>query len=183
MPTKSVAGPGGKTQVVVDLKELWTEQDKRLVTFAMGTRSTDTTLFFSMGTVQDTANTQWGRKLRKKLHKAQCGPPATDIFRIMVVNFTMADTGWPEFICERSFAVRFKDLVLLLSGKTQAYDAVLPAQIGKRCCFGEIVLLDREKEAFVGAFSREAGLDIPCQPRPEPTLEEMQALFADLEET
>jgi hypothetical protein len=73
------------------------------------TQSTDTRLFFEVGTPEDTAKSQWGKKLKdKKLKRQQCGELAEGVLRMLLVNFAMADRGWPHFISGEKFGARWR---------------------------------------------------------------------------
>jgi len=181
-PSYSIEGPGGATKVVVTIVELRDDERSRCVTYRAGTRSSDTSLYFEVGTVQDTAESEWGRKLSRKLHKAQCGPTDPKVLRVLIVNFAMAAAGWPEFISQEQFTKRFQDLIPMLVGKATPYDVVLPAQIGPRCCCGKPVLLDPSKRAHAEHFFAKAELDRPCLPHPGPTQEELDELLEGLQD-
>ena len=107
----SMSGPGGKMEIVVEIVRLGDDRNDRQICSIWATRSTDTRLFFEVGTPEDTAESSWGNRLKRKLWKEQCGKSAEGILRMLLVNFAMADTGWPHFISEERFAVRFRDVI------------------------------------------------------------------------
>jgi len=170
-------GPGGKIEVLAKLAQQFETSGNRLVTVRSATRSTDTTLFFDVGTASDTAQSSWGRKLRKKLRKEQCGPIADGILRILVVNFVMADTGWPHFISEARFTSRFAETIRILVGANQPYDVVLPAQLRFRCCFGRPAWISQQWRKRGTRFIEASALDVMCQPPPDPTPDEIEELL------
>ena len=117
----------------------------RLVAHHTSMRSYDTKLFFDeMGTPESAAQGQWGRKLLDKLQKRQCGTSSPEFLRLLVVDFSLADTGWPDFICWPNIAERLAATLGLLvdeAGPPLPYDAVLPAQLSRECGFGKIISL------------------------------------------
>jgi hypothetical protein len=163
-----IHGPEGEWRVDVWLRELHDDPRGRLVVSTTGTHSTDTRLFFECGTVENSAQSQWGKKLKGKLAKRQCGDPAPHKLRILVVNFGHASTGWPDFICWPEIAQRMAAVVKLLAddlGGALPYDLAVPAQLGIECCFGPMITLDPVRQHEASAFVRAAGLDKPCVPR------------------
>ena len=141
-------GPADELSVVVTLQKVYDKAEDRRIHFDGPTESTDSRLFFEAGQPEDTVASQWGRKLLGKLKKRQCGQPSSDYLRMLVVDFSRADTGWPDFICWPGIAQRLSKTVKLLAdkaGEPLAYDAVLPVRLsdvsGERY-FGEVILLD-----------------------------------------
>lgn len=156
--------------VDVSLTELSDDPSCRAIGMLTSGHSTDTRLFFECGTVEDTARSQWGRKIKRKLCKRQCGDPAPDKLRILVVDFSQASTGWPDFICWPKIAERMDAAIKLLAEKLRAplpYEAVLPAQLGFECCFGPLIVLDAARQHEATESIGAAGLDKPCKPRPD----------------
>ena len=154
-------------QLTADLREVHDSSDVRCVSFSSPGKSTDTRLFFELGQPEDTANSQWGRKLLHKLKNRQCGDPEPNSLRVLVLDFSLADTGFPDFICWPRFTDRFAktlDLLLARAGHPLPYDAVLPARLGKECCFGKIVALDPKREREIAEIASAALLDRPCSP-------------------
>jgi len=103
--------------------------------------------------------------MKDKLMGRQAGPPGPAVIRILVVDFSQADTGWPEFICWPNIARRLSETVHLLAADipgTLPYDAVLPAHLGLDCFFGSAIWIDVSKRAPGEAFVGQAELDKPC---------------------
>ena len=140
----------------------------RLVAHHTSMRSYDTKLFFDeMGTPESTAQGQWGRKLLDKLQKRQCGAPSPDYLRLLVVDFSLADTGWPDFINWPNTAKRLAATLNLLvdeAGTPLPYDGVLPAQLSRECGFGKIIPLDKQRTEEIERVIQAASLDRPCKP-------------------
>ena len=103
---RQFAGPNDKVRLVATLQEVYDDAENRDIYFSPPTQSTDSKLFFGIGTPEDTAESEWGRKLLNKLKKRQCGEPGLDYLRILVVDFSLADTGFPDFICQPKIAKR-----------------------------------------------------------------------------
>lgn len=161
--TLVVDAPGDRLRVTVEARRLFADADVRQVTFSPPTRSTDTRLFFECGTIEDTARSQWGRKLGDKMRKRQCGEPADDLVRVLVVDFSQADTGWPDFICWPGIAHRLDEVVRILAGRgAPPYDLVLPAQLGLDCCFGVPIWLRGTPLVWADSFLTDAGLTQGC---------------------
>lgn len=171
-------GPGGKVEIVVKIFKLDSDPGNRQIWSTWATRSTDTKLFFEVGTPQDTAKSPWGRKLKNKLRNQQCGQLAEGVLRMLLVNFAMADCGWPHFISEEKFGVRFREVICIMDGGKQHYDVVLPAQLGYECCFGRPVWINAHRGVTVGDFIAEAGFDRPCVPPPNSTPQEIEDLLS-----
>lgn len=156
--------PGGRLWVRVEVRGLSTDPVLREIIFSPPTRSTDTRLFFECGTALETARSQWGRKLGDKLRKSQCGEPADDLLRILLVDFSQADTGWPDFICWPGIAQRLDEVIRLVASRDRPpYDLVLSAQLGIDCCFGVPVYLRRPPRLPPDVFIEHAGLTRPCR--------------------
>lgn len=163
------SGPIESLQLSVTLEYKCENADCRLLSFLSPGKSSDTRLFFEMGTPEGTARSQWGRKLLDKLQKRQCGAPSPDYLRLLVVDFSLADTGWPEFICWPKITKRLSetfDLLTAEAGSPLPYDAVLPAQLNLECGFGRIVPLDKRRTQEIESAIRTASLDRPCKPQP-----------------
>lgn len=178
-------GPGGKIKIVVNIVKLDDDPGNRKIDFIGTTYSTDTKLFFEVGTAQDTAGSQWGRKLKNKLRKKQCGEAAEGVLRLLVVNFAMADTGWPHFISGEKFGMRFREVIGRLDDGRQHYDVVLPAQLGYECCFGQPIWINPYWEMQGSDFIAEAELDKACVPPPDSTpieIEDMLNVYDPVQE-
>lgn len=141
----------------------------RIVTQHTSMRSAEAKMFFDdFGTPQSTARSQWGRKLLGALQKRQCGASSPDYLRLLVVDFSLADTGWPEFICWPDPAKRLASTLKLLvaeAGSPRPYEAVLPAQLGLECGFGKPIMLNHWRAQEIKRSIKTAGLDRPCQPQ------------------
>ena len=62
-----VPGPGGKVDIIVKMAKLDGDPGNRQICSIGATHSTDTRLFFEMGTPEDTAKSPWGNRLKRKL--------------------------------------------------------------------------------------------------------------------
>ncbi|MCL4502990.1 MAG: hypothetical protein M1438_14240 [Deltaproteobacteria bacterium] len=168
-------GPGNII-TEIELIKLTNNEDERMIIITPSTRSTDTRLFFECGTACDTANSQWGKKILKKIRKGQCGQPAENIIRILVINFALADTGWPEFIAWPQFTQRFRETLFILSGsikETSPYDIVTPAQLNFDCCFGMPVYINMSKSNIADPFIKQSGLNNLCKRIPAENQQEL----------
>ena len=125
----------------------------------------DSKLFFTIGEPEDTAGSEWGRKLFDKLEKRQCGEPDLNYLRLLVVDFSLADTGFPDFICQPKIAKRLSQTMELLINKIGPpipYDAVLPARLSGKSCFGKVIALDSRRTEEIEQLVQAALLDRPC---------------------
>ena len=162
-------GPIESLLLSVTLEYKCENADWRLVSFLPPGQSSDTRLFFEMDTPEGTARSQWGRKLLDKLQKRQCGASSPEFLRLLVVDFSLADTGWPDFICWPDTAKQFAEMLDLLideAGSPLPYDAVLPAQLGRECGFGKVIPLDKRRTEEIERMVQTASLDRPCIPHP-----------------
>ena len=135
-------GPIESLLLSVTLEHKDENPDCRLVSFLPPGQSSDTRLFFEMDTPEGTARSQWGPKLLDKLQQRQCGTSSSEFLRLLVVDFSLTDTGWPDFICCPNIAERLAatlDLLVDEAGPPLPYDAVLPAQLSRECGFGKII--------------------------------------------
>ncbi len=171
MPT-----PSSKIDIIVEIVKLYNDHSNRQIIFTSATQSTDTKLYFEVGTAQDTAKSLWGRKIRNKLKGKQCGEPAEHMLRMLLINFAMADTGWPHFISDEKFENRFREVIHILDDYKQFYDVVLPAQLGDKCCFGIPVWINAHWKETAGSFISEASFDRPCVPPIDCTSQEIEEL-------
>ena len=160
-------GPVESLLLSVTLERAHEKADWRWVNFDSPGQSSDTRLFFEMGAPENTARGPWGRKLLRKLQKRQCGAPSPGYLRLLVVDFSLADTGWPEFICWPDTAKRLAATLKLLieeAGDPLPYDAVLPAQLEPECGFGEVIPLNPGRARETKKAIKAAGLDRPSNP-------------------
>jgi hypothetical protein len=158
--------PGDAVEITVKMVRRFADPGQRCIRYSAATRSTDTRLFFEVGDAEGTARTEWGRKLRGKLFRGQCGPEQAGFLRVLVLNFAKADTGWPDFICWESFESRFRETIRCLVNGQRPYDLVLPARLGLECCFGKGVWLTDDIMERGARFVGHAALDRPCLPPP-----------------
>lgn len=160
-----VDGPNGSWFLEIRARELLANPRERLVTMSTPTRSTDSRLFFECGTVDDTAKSEWGKKFSRKLAKKQCGEPAANRLRVLVVDFSLADTGWPDFICWPQINERMAQAVRRIAdelGDPCPYDVVLPAQLGLKCGFAPAIWLSPSAKTAGSRFLETGGLMRPC---------------------
>jgi hypothetical protein len=161
----SFKGPGENIVIDVTLKDVVNDPTDRRIGFTPRTRSTDSRLLFECGNAESTANSGWGQKLKEKLARRQGGPPASDVLRILCVDFARGDTGFPDFICWPKIAERISETVTLLvariSGATP-YDILVPARLDLNCCFGSPIWIEPTNKPRAGEFIPTAGLDRPC---------------------
>ena len=90
-------GPTEQIWLDAELKDVCNNLESRQVFFLPPSKSTDSRLSFEVGKPEDTAESQWGRKLLGKLEDRQCGKPDSSYLRLLVVNFSLADTAFPDF--------------------------------------------------------------------------------------
>jgi len=152
-------GPGEKIEVVIQLEEKNDDPEIRQIGFTQATRSTDTSLFFTCGGADYTSRTQWGKKLQGKLSKRQCGYPEKGKLRMLVVNFTLADAGKPDFFLRENVIRRIDETIrLLATPECMEYDIVLPGNLGYQCTFGVPVWLENRRITEFLDFIDQAGL-------------------------
>lgn len=174
-------GPGGKIQVSIRLEEMYQNPENRLISKSNSSHSTDTSLFFRVGDAEYTVKSEWGRKLKQKLIKRQCGIFSNNSLRILIVNFTMANAGWPEFIARPDVSRRIDETIrMLINPKHSEYDIVLPAQLGYFCSFGLPVWITLTKVAQFVKFFYLAGFNQLCVRNKEKEDEEQQNSLDDL---
>jgi len=175
-----LAGPGGSTTLTVNVQEVFDDPAVRLVSFTSGSRSTDARLLFECGTPEYTAGSGWGQKLKTKMRKRQAGPPTPGVLRVLVLNFSQADTGWPDFYAWPEIAMRLDKTVRLLSAELTSglpYDLVLPARLDLDCDFGVPIWLDAALTEPGTEFLRSAGLR--GEPRPRSRIEPIAGELAE----
>ena len=159
------AGPTANVWLLATLREVYDNAENRYIRFSQPTRSTDSKFFFEIGNPKDTAESEWGRKLLYKLKKRQCGKPDLDYLRLFVVDFSLVDTGFPDFICQPKIAKRLSQTMELLVNKIGPpipYDAVLPARLSGKSCFGKVIALDYRRTEEIEQLLQATLLDRPC---------------------
>ena len=159
------AGPNDRVWLSATLQEVYDDTENRYIYFSQPTQSTDSKLFFEIGNPKDTAESEWGRKLLYKLKKRQCGNPDLNYLRVLVVDFSLADTSFPDFICQPKIAKRLSQTVELLINKIGPplpYDAVLPARLSEKCCFSKVIALDYRRTEEIEQLVQATLLDRPC---------------------
>lgn len=177
-PTKTLCmpAPSSKIDVIAEILKLDNDHSDRQILFTGGTQSTDTKLYFEVGTAQDTAKSKWSRKIKNKLRGKQCGEPTKQTLRMLLINFAMADTGWPHFISDKKFGNRFQEVIHILDGGKKFYDIVIPAQLGGKCCFGLPVLINAHWKEKAESLISDAGFDRPCVPPKDCTIQGIEEL-------
>ena len=158
-------GPTDQIWLYAKLEDVCNNLESRQVICHFPSQSTDSRLFFEVGKPEDTAKSQWGGKLLGKLKDRQCGKPDSSYLRLLVVNFSLADTGFPDFICWPSIAKRLQKTLIILSkkaGPPLPYDCVLPARLGTKCCFGRVIALDSGNTEEIKRLVEATSLDHPC---------------------
>jgi hypothetical protein len=179
---KVINGPKGEWYIDLLLHDMHDDSSIRRVILSTRTHSTDTRLFFDCGAVEDTAKSQWGKKIKSKLKDRQCGDPAPDKLRVMVIDFSQASTSCPDFICWPDIATRMEATIKLLATELHEplpYDLVIPAQLGYECCFGPGIVLDPVRQCEASEFMRVARLDRPCMTRQGNEVDWLAPLFGD----
>ena len=169
-------------QLRATLKCVCPNPDIRFVEFTEPSRSNDTRLFFEEPmTVEDTVQSQIGKKIGSKLEKHQCGEWSPDYIRILVIDLSLMDACFSDWFCWPSIAKRMDETVRRLAGQAEPpplFDVVIPARLGFNCCFGEVVVLDQEREAQIRAVIGRAGLDRKCEPtKVEPPDHELSTIL------
>ncbi len=160
----SMPGPGEALRLTATIRELTPSPGERLITVWMPGKSTDARLIFECGAPEDTARSPFGRNLRSKLGSRQCGEPAAGVWRIFVLDFTLADTGWPDFFTRPRIAARLDAVIRLLYedlGPPPPYDLVLPAHLGIECGFGAPIMAGRDPAGAAGRMVSALRLDRP----------------------
>ena len=153
-------------QLKATLRAVYDNPERRCVEFAEPGRSNDIRLFFEMKP-EDTACSQVGSKIRTKLDKRQCGAPAPDYLRILILNFSLADDSSNDWFCWPAIARQMDHTVKILAeevGSPLPFDVVMPARLGYECCFGEAVILDQAREEQIRRLMAATGLDHKCAP-------------------
>jgi len=160
----TVDGPDSNWYLEIRVRELVANPRERLVAMSTPTRSTDTRLFFEVGTVEDIARSEWGKRFSRKLWRRQCGNLAPKKLRVLVVDFSLADTGWPDFICWPEIVERMGQVVVTLAdrpGEPPPYDTVIPARLGLECRFAPPSWLNPRAKEVGNAFFESAKFTRP----------------------
>ncbi len=170
------------------LKKIHPNPEDRCVQFHEPTRSNDTRHYFEKPlTVEYTAHSQIGNKIKSKLEKRQCGDPSPDYLRILVVDFRLMDVLDRDWFCWPRIAERMTETVRTLSdciGPPIPFDVVIPANLDFDCCFGEAVLLDQDRKTEMTALLQATGLDRKCQPpKKELFPRELMQLVMDMDDS
>lgn len=158
----TISGPGNMITITVMIAKLYDDPQIRSIVINLPSQSSDTQLYFRGDNIAEIAQYEWGRKIRNKMFDQQCGEPSTNYKRILVINFMLADTGWPHFISEEWFTTNFNGLILYLVDKESPYDVVIPAQLGTNSCFGHAVSIGDETINLAQRFIPLLGMDTPC---------------------
>lgn len=158
-PTYRCLGPANVVQVVLTLEEVRADRSDRMICGGWGGRSNSTRLSFEppAGVI---AAGEWGKKLRRKLDRRQCGAAAPDVVRILVLNFNLGDESRFEFMNTEKFAARFSEFVgCLVNPDDLPYEAVLPAVLRLTCGFGRPAVIDQDRSDEIERLLTAAALD------------------------
>jgi hypothetical protein len=170
----TIPGPGNGLRVVIHITRWAKDSRERCIRINWPTRSSDTELFFRNTKPENIAKNEWGKKVRKKLFSTQCGEQSKGYTRVLVLNFILADTGWPEFISGSWFSTSFGNYISFITRGKKPFDVVIPAQLGFDCCFGKPAWIsDYHKENH--DYLAQLGMNRPCKPPPKASQKEIEA--------
>lgn len=177
---KTIIGPGPRLKVTTKITKWHKVSNKqrpyRCIYIYHPTKSSDTKLWFENDNPDVLSKNLWGKKIQGKMCKQQAGQSDNNYTRALVLNFMLADTGWPEFICEDWFTTNFGNLITHLAGESQPYDLVVPAQLGFDCCFGVPAWISnyhKENHNYIGKL----GLSKKCEPPQKATQKEIDEIL------
>ena len=155
----TVDGPGGAVRVTLAVEAVDMPSGGRIVGAVWGTRSNSTRLFFELPPSSITSS-EWGKKIRKKLNRRQCGPPAEKMVRLLVLNLNLSDEACFSFLATDGFNRRFESAVsLLVDNRELPFDAVIPGVLRRECGFGQPVILGPCRAAEIREFCAAGELD------------------------
>lgn len=164
-------GPSGTTWgAEIRVLALHDDPHNRCVGKSTATHSTDTWWYFEECTLTNTLNSEWGKKLKGKLARRQCGDPTQDRLRVLVVDFSLADAADKDFICRPKVGDRMAEVMQHLAkelGPPIPFDVVLPAQLDFECGFAPGISLNDAAAVEGMRFLESAGLTVPVKAREE----------------
>ncbi|NQW12195.1 MAG: hypothetical protein HQ481_20205 [Alphaproteobacteria bacterium] len=144
-------GPAGLGWRVMVKINKWLDMDReRLISLHTATRSDDPRQMFDGCRPAATAGYWWGRRVKAKMAERQAGSsPQCGRIRMLVIDFSALDTGFPGFFLYPHIAEQIDGAVRIISGEIDPplpYDVVLPAELGIVCQFGHLVWLGEQDE-------------------------------------
>lgn len=154
--------PASSLELIITLKHFANDPRQRSVAWNQAGMSLDTKLFFEIPDSSVFAGTQWGTKIREKLEKQQAGPPSHEHFRVLAINFSLAETADVSFLTHPRHFSNLEKHIKFLASKIHPYppyDVVLPCVLGLRCGFAKPVNLSSLDDACVAERLRAMGLD------------------------
>lgn len=156
----TIPGPNNLITIQITLKRKLYCPDDRSIYIGRFTISTDTKLFFE----RDWPNlyrSQWGNKLRDKMEKQQAGSPTAGTIRILMINFSMAESSDLSWLMDLRYHNNLKHLIESLSSTitpNPPYDLVVPCVLGRLCGFGHTINLGEVPDDIVQKICRDLSL-------------------------
>ena len=172
--------PAGSVKLSIHINAIKEDPEYRAITFGEATRSNDTLLYFRIDDPRKFAGTDWGIRIKEKLQRQQAGKPRDNTFRILAINFALADTADKSFLNELEYHENFKEDIKYLASDMRSYppyDVVLPCELGFECGFAKPINLSNFDDSFVEDFLSKIYLDAPIKSIPIASNQEVEAFW------
>ncbi len=131
--------------------------------------SIDTKLLFEPSDVVSSIKQQWAGKVKLKLEKLQAGPTEDYLIRILLLNFSTAETGDFGFLKEQNYFSNIERMIKILASKIEPYppyDAVIPCVLGLTCGFASPIILSQNMEDKIASLLPIVHLNDPIRDVP-----------------
>lgn len=180
--SKNIVEPNSKLSIDFNLKEKNADPAYRIVSRGGATKSTDTRIYFER-MWDGIDDSQWGIKILDKLKKQQAGSAQEDKLRILMINFSMAETSDLSFLNQEKYFANIKGLICRLSKQVEPfppYDVVIPCILGLECGFANPINLTSQSDDEIQAIVAKCGMNRPIPEVPIAAEEETKALINEI---
>ncbi len=179
----SIESPSATVHLILHIKEIHTNPEIRIISWGEATRSTDTRLYFDIDNPSDFSKTDMGIKILDKLKKQQAGESQKQVYRILLINFSLTDTPDLSFLNEIKYQNRFIENIKFLVSEIKPYppyDIVIPCELGFDCGFGKHVNLSSYTDPFINELIERTKMDKPIKEIPMASEDEVDELIKSL---
>ena len=162
------------------LNKVYKDIKVRSIVSNESTRSNDTKQFFEIDDPKEFAKTQWGPKIKGKLHRKQAGNKRDSVIRILAINFSYSDTSDISFFNSKKYYDHLVNDIKFLASDIKPYppyDLVLPCELGFDCGFIKPINLSDYKDSKIEEIISTICLDKPLVKVPQASKSEVDKIF------
>jgi len=178
--SKEIVGPADSLTLHILFNKITDNPEIRFIIWGHATYSSDTKLYFEIDDPEKFAKTEWGVKIKDKLTKQQAGESKSEIIRILMINFSMADTTDILFFNDLRYYSRLEKNIKYLVADIKPYppyDLVIPCELGPEKGFVKPVNISEFDDNLIADILKESGLDKTIKEIPMASKEETEQFW------